>query len=126
MEEAFKDINVRDHALKVVETENYDEATVTRNVTNYKNYTVSCQVAQGRETWFKVWELHLWKAGQGWYPLPAYGRILSSHMLGMDRPGLELCLLVDHCPLASPKTLKPLLQDRDYDEICPSNVKPRR
>ena len=42
MEEAFKDINVRDHALKVVETENYDEATVTRNVTNYKNYTVSC------------------------------------------------------------------------------------
>jgi hypothetical protein len=40
MEEAFKDINVRDYALKVVETENYAEATVTRNTVNSKKYSV--------------------------------------------------------------------------------------
>ncbi len=39
-EEAFKDVNVRDYALTVVETEIYTEATVTRNVVNSKNYTV--------------------------------------------------------------------------------------
>ena len=40
MEEAFKNINVRDYAMKVVETETYTEATVTINVVNSKNYTV--------------------------------------------------------------------------------------
>ena len=30
MEDAFKDVNVRDYALKVVETETYTEATVTK------------------------------------------------------------------------------------------------
>ena len=40
MEEAFNDVNVRDYALKIVETETYTEATVTRNVVNSKNYTV--------------------------------------------------------------------------------------
>ena len=40
MENAFKDVNVRDYALKVVETETYTEATVTKNVVNSKNYTV--------------------------------------------------------------------------------------
>jgi hypothetical protein len=40
MEEAFKDVNVRDYAMKVVETETYTEATVTKNVVNSKNYTV--------------------------------------------------------------------------------------
>ena len=40
MEEAFNDVNVRDYALKVVETETYTEATVTRNVANSKIYTV--------------------------------------------------------------------------------------
>jgi len=40
MEEAFKDINFRDYAMKVVETETYTEATVTKNVVNFKNYTV--------------------------------------------------------------------------------------
>jgi hypothetical protein len=30
MEDAFKDANVRDYALKVVETETYTEATVTK------------------------------------------------------------------------------------------------
>jgi hypothetical protein len=39
MEEAFKDVYVRDSALKVVETETYIEATVTKNVVNSKNYT---------------------------------------------------------------------------------------
>ncbi len=37
MEEAFKDVNVRDYAMKVVETETYTEATVTKNVVNSKN-----------------------------------------------------------------------------------------
>ena len=40
MEEAFMDVNVRDYALKVVETETYTEAMVTRNAVNSKNYTV--------------------------------------------------------------------------------------
>ena len=40
MEEAFKDVNGCDYALKVVETETYIEATVTKNVVNSKNYTV--------------------------------------------------------------------------------------
>ena len=40
MEEAFKDVNVCDYALKVVGTETYTEATVARNVVNSKNYTV--------------------------------------------------------------------------------------
>ena len=40
MEEAFKNINVRDYAMKVVETETYTEATVTKNVVNSKIYTV--------------------------------------------------------------------------------------
>jgi len=40
MEEAFKDVNVHDYALKVVETETYTEATVTRNVANSKIYNV--------------------------------------------------------------------------------------
>ena len=40
MEEAFKNINVRDYAMKVVETETYTEATVTKNVVNSKNYTL--------------------------------------------------------------------------------------
>jgi hypothetical protein len=40
MEEAFKDVNIRDYAMKVVETETYTEATVSRNAMNSKNYTV--------------------------------------------------------------------------------------
>ena len=40
MEEAFMDVNVRDYALKVVETETYTEAMVMRNAVNSKNYTV--------------------------------------------------------------------------------------
>ncbi len=37
MEEAFKNINDRDYAMKVVETQTYTEATVTKNVVNSKN-----------------------------------------------------------------------------------------
>ena len=37
MEEAFKDVNIRDYAMKVVETETYTEATVSRNAMNSKN-----------------------------------------------------------------------------------------
>ena len=40
MEESFKDVNVHDYALKVIETETHTEATVTRNVVNSKNYTI--------------------------------------------------------------------------------------
>ncbi len=40
MEEAFKDIIVRNYALKVVKTGSYTEETVTRNAMNSKNYTV--------------------------------------------------------------------------------------
>jgi hypothetical protein len=40
MEDAFKYVNVRDYAVKVVESETYTEATVTKNVVNSKNYTV--------------------------------------------------------------------------------------
>ena len=42
MEEAFKDVNVRDYVLTVVETEIYTEATVSRNAVTPRTTRSGC------------------------------------------------------------------------------------
>ena len=54
----------------------------------------------------------------------SFGKYSSSHI--MDWPELESCYTGWPLPMASPISWKPLLQDRYLDEICTSDVKPRR